>query len=100
MALKAKAVHGTSIGVACRALCISETSYRYKAKLSYDNVLIADWLIRLTNNQRNWGLGLCYLCLRTCQRIPAQPPAGLSYLSDVGAELAYQAREALRSREA
>jgi putative transposase len=25
---------------------------------------IADWLVRLTHNQRNWGFGLCYLFLR------------------------------------
>lgn len=32
-----------------------------------DNVLqygIANWLIRLTDNHRNWGFGLCYLYLR------------------------------------
>ncbi len=22
--------------------------------------MIADWLIRLTDNRRNWGFGLCY----------------------------------------
>jgi putative transposase len=25
---------------------------------------IADWLIRLTQWQRNWGFGLCFLYLR------------------------------------
>ena len=25
---------------------------------------IADWLVRLTDNQRNWGFGLCFLYLR------------------------------------
>ncbi len=25
---------------------------------------IADWLLRITHNQRNWGFGLCYLYLR------------------------------------
>jgi putative transposase len=29
--------------------------------------LIADWLIRLTHNQRNWGFGLCFLHLRNVQ---------------------------------
>ena len=28
------------------------------------NQQIADWLICLTHNQRNWGFGLCYLYLR------------------------------------
>ena len=35
-----------------------------RPKLSSENALIADWLIRLTHNQRNWGFGLCYLYLR------------------------------------
>jgi len=26
--------------------------------------LIANWLIRLTDNNRSWGFGLCYLYLR------------------------------------
>jgi len=37
---------------------------RYQPKLSSENQVIADWLIRLTHNQRNWGFGLCYLFLR------------------------------------
>lgn len=48
----------------CRAFGISETCYRYQAKLSDENALIADWLLRLTHNQRNWGFGLCFLFLR------------------------------------
>lgn len=60
------AVHhkAVSIRVACEAFRISPTCYRYQAKLSAENDQIADWLIRLTNNQRNWGFGLCYLYLR------------------------------------
>ena len=34
------------------------------AKRSGENAKIADWLVRLTHNQRNWGFGLCYLILR------------------------------------
>jgi putative transposase len=33
-------------------------------KFSDENALVADWLVRLTNNQRNWGFGLCFLHLR------------------------------------
>lgn len=43
---------------------ISETCYRYQPKLSSENAEIADWLVRLTHNQRNWGFGLCFLHLR------------------------------------
>ena len=28
-----------------------------------ENLRIADWLTRLTYNQRNWGFGLCFLHL-------------------------------------
>ena len=43
---------------------ISENCYRYQAKLRGENDQIADWLITLTHNQRNWGFGLCFLHLR------------------------------------
>ncbi len=26
--------------------------------------MIAEWLVKLTHNQRNWGFGLCFLYLR------------------------------------
>jgi len=55
---------GITIRLACRAFRISESCYRYEAKLNEENALIADWLIRLTHNQRNWGFGLCFLYLR------------------------------------
>ncbi len=53
-----------SIRLACQVFGISETCYRYQTKLSHENAVIADWLVRLTHNQRNWGFGLCYLYLR------------------------------------
>ena len=64
MAQWAVAQRSTTIGVACKAFGISQTCYRYQAKLSPENGVIADWLVRLTNNQRNWGFGLCFLYLR------------------------------------
>jgi putative transposase len=64
MAKKAVEQRGLSIRVACQAFTISETCYRYQPKLSSENAEIADWLIRLTHNQRNWGFGLCFLYLR------------------------------------
>ena len=48
----------TSIRVACAAFGISETCYRYQAKCSAENAEIADHLIHLTHNQRNWGLAV------------------------------------------
>jgi putative transposase len=64
MAKAAIETHGISIRLACQCLGISESCYRYQAKLSDENAEIADWLIRLTHNWRNWGFGLCYLFLR------------------------------------
>ena len=61
-----KVVKEKQIGVrlACQIFLISETCYRYKPKLSSENKKIAEWLISLTNEHRNWGFGLCYLYLR------------------------------------
>ena len=53
-----------SITLACKAFGISETCYRYQAKLSSENALIAGWLIRLTTEQTDWGFGLCFDFLR------------------------------------
>lgn len=64
MALRAVERHDVSVRLACQAFKISETCYRYQPKLSEENAEIADWLIRLTRNQRNWGFGLCFLYLR------------------------------------
>ncbi len=64
MAQRAVTERGISICLACRTFGISETCYRYQAKLSDDNVLIADWLLRLTTANRRWGFGLCFLYLR------------------------------------
>ena len=54
----------SSIRVACKAFAISETCYRYQPVLSDENTEIADWLIRLTHNQKDWGFGLCRDYLR------------------------------------
>ena len=61
-----QAVHSgrVSIKQACLAFGVSVTCYRYQRRLSSENAEIADHLIRLTHNQRNWGFGLCFLYLR------------------------------------
>ena len=64
MAQRAVSERTVSIRLACLIFSISETCYRYQAKLSHENAEIADWLIRLTHNHRNWGFGLCFLYLR------------------------------------
>jgi putative transposase len=64
MAIVAVNQRQVSIRFACATFQVSETCYRYQGKLSNENMEIADWLIRLTHNQKNWGFGLCYLYLR------------------------------------
>lgn len=55
---------GIAVRLACELFSVSETCYRYEAKRNADNEVIADWLLRLTDNHRTWGFGLCYLYLR------------------------------------
>ena len=53
-----------SIRQACRAFSISGRCFRYAPKLADDNLKIAELLLGLTQAQRNWGFGLCFLYLR------------------------------------
>ena len=64
MARKAVLSSGLSIRQACATFRVSECCYRYKRKLSSDNDKIAHLLLELTQSQRNWGFGLCFLYLR------------------------------------
>jgi putative transposase len=64
MAKEAVECKGISIRLACDIFQVSQTCYRYNAKRNAENEEIARWLMRLTDNQRSWGLGLCYLYLR------------------------------------
>lgn len=68
MAQKVVLERGIFIRIACSAFGVSETCYRYQAKLSDENALIADWLVRLTHNQKDWGFGLCFDYLRNVKR--------------------------------
>lgn len=64
MARKLVKDQSVSIRLACETFGISQSCYRYEPKLSDENAEIANWLIRLTTNEPNWGFGLCYLHLR------------------------------------
>lgn len=70
MAKQAVKQRKISIRLACETYGVSETCYRYRAKFSDDNRIIADFLLRLTHNQRNWGFGLCFLYLRNVKGFP------------------------------
>ena len=54
----------TSIKLACAIFSVSESCYRYETKSNTEKEQIANWLIRLTDKNRSWGFGLCYLYLR------------------------------------
>lgn len=64
MAKEVVALRGISIRLPCQVFTVSESCYRYEAKFNAENARIADWLLRLTDNNRSWGFGLCYLYLR------------------------------------
>ena len=72
----AVALPGVSIALACRTFEVSETCYRYSAKLSEENEQIADLLIRLTRAKEELGL-------RSVLPLPAQYP-GASVESQTG----------------
>ena len=64
MAQQAVTHHLISIKLACNAFAISESCYRYQAKLCDENASIANWLVELTEQQTDWGFGLCFAYLR------------------------------------
>jgi putative transposase len=53
MSLKAVQDKGIPICLACSIFSVSETCYRYEAKSNAENDLIANKLIRLTDNNRS-----------------------------------------------
>ena len=67
LAVKAVAMKGVSIALACRAFDVSETCYRYSPKLDDENEQIANLLLGLTRAKKTWGFGLCFLYLRNVQ---------------------------------
>ena len=64
LAKRAVQERNISIRLACELYQISQTCYRYEAQRHIENEQIANWLVRLTDNNRSWGFGLCYLFLR------------------------------------
>jgi len=70
MAQEVVSQHAIPIRLACEMFRVSETCYRYIAKRDLENEAIADWLMRLTDNHRTWGFGLCFLYLRNVKGFP------------------------------
>lgn len=67
LAQKSVADGRANIRQACQAYGVSETCYRYQTKLNDENAEIADWLVRLTTDDADWGFGLCFDYLRNVE---------------------------------
>ncbi len=61
---------GSSIRVACLAFGISQSCYRYVSRERPVNAQITDVLLELTQQEKNWGFGLCFLYLRNTLGYP------------------------------
>lgn len=70
MAVRAVEKYEISVRLACKTFGISETCYRYQPKLSSENAEIADWLLRLTTANKQWGFELRFLHLRNVRHKP------------------------------
>lgn len=70
MAQQAVQHRGASIRVACLAFGISQSCYRHVSREQPVNAQIADLLLDLTQQEKNWGFGLCFLYLRNTLRHP------------------------------
>lgn len=64
MAQEAVRSRNVSVRFACQLFVVSESCYRCQPQRNEENDVIADWLLRITDSQRNWGFGLCFLYLR------------------------------------
>jgi putative transposase len=64
MAYQVVQARAISVRWACQIFGVSQRCYHYERKNDLENDHIARWLIRLTDNNRTWGFGLCYLHLR------------------------------------
>lgn len=51
---------GVCIRMACQPIGISVSCFCYECKLNAENIEVANWLRRLTDNHRNLGFGLDY----------------------------------------
>ena len=70
LAQQAVADGRASIRLACETYGISQTCYRYVPTLSSENAEIADWLVRLSEEQSDWGFGQCFAYLRHVEYYP------------------------------
>jgi putative transposase len=95
MAQQAVAQHAISIRLACKAFGISETCYRYQAKLSDDNALIAEQLIELTEENSDWGL-VCASRIYGMLRVAAGITSGFTVFTELALNLRIKPRRRLK----
>ena len=67
MAQESVARRNVSIRKACQYFLLSEICYRYQPKFASENDETAQWLVRLTTEHSDWGIGLCFDYLRNVQ---------------------------------
>ena len=82
MAKAAAIKHDISIRFACQCMSVSESCFYYQSKLNAENDQIADWLIRLTENKKRWGFGLCFLYLRNVKGFACNQVWSMDFMSD------------------
>jgi len=76
MAERAVRECGVSIRLASEMFRVSQACFRCESKTNAENEQIAHWLIRLTDNHRTWGFGLCILIgVNCCNRQHTAPSA-------------------------
>lgn len=100
LAVKAVAMKGVSIALACRAFDISQTCYRYSPKLNDESEQIADLLLGLTTAKKTWGLRPVLSVPAQCPRPWLEPQARLPDLPRTGAEPADQTAQASEAGKA
>ncbi len=84
-----------SLRLVCSALGISSSGYRYQSKRSTENAEIADWLLRLTDTHRTWGLSIMLLVFAQREGLSLEPQTGLSHIPRVGLNLRIKPKKRL-----
>lgn len=80
MAQWAVTERSATIGLACQAFGISQTRYRYRAKLNAENHVIADWLGTADEQPAQLGLRAVLPVPAQCKGLQMEPQARLQDL--------------------
>ncbi|GAB3104279.1 hypothetical protein GCM10027217_27520 [Pseudomaricurvus hydrocarbonicus] len=99
MAQEVVASRGISIRLACSAFQVSETCYRNQPVLSSENEAIADWLIRLTESDTDWGFGLCFDYLRNVKGLTWNHKRVYRIYCELALNIQDQAQKAIEAQQ-